>query len=58
MKYDVCVLGYREAELDTNAKGNENEGKSQGDEREACIMCGACEIIGQVCALHAYPEDE
>jgi hypothetical protein len=44
--------------MDTNAEGNENEGQSTGDRREACLMCGACEIIGQVCALHASPEDD
>ena len=44
--------------MDTNPEGSRNEGKSPDDRREACLMCGACEIIEQVCALHASPEED
>ena len=44
--------------METRAEEDENEGNSLDDERESCLMCGACEVLGQGCVLHASAEEE
>ncbi len=40
-----------EATMEINPE--EDEGKPPDDGREACLMCGACEVLGEGCVLHA-----
>ena len=42
--------------METDAEEHKNEGNPRDDPQEACLMCGACEILGQGCVLHA-PQD-
>ena len=44
--------------MGTKIEEDENEGSSLADERESCLMCGACEVLGQGCLLHASPGEE
>ena len=43
--------------MDGNAE-KQNEAAPPDDERESCLMCGACEILGQRCALHGSLEKD
>ena len=38
--------------MDTGIE-EQNEAAHPDDERESCLMCGACETMGQVCVLTA-----
>jgi len=39
--------------METDAEEQTGEGKPPEDERESCLMCGACEVLGEGCVLHA-----
>lgn len=39
--------------METESKEKKEEGKPPEDEREGCLMCGACEVSGKVCVLPA-----
>jgi len=39
--------------METDGEEQKREEKPPEDERESCLMCGACEIRGEGCLLHA-----
>ncbi len=39
--------------METEAEKHGNEDQPPEDDRESCLMCGACEVLGKGCVLHA-----
>lgn len=50
-------IDISEAVMEADSEEQSNEGSPPDDERESCLMCGACEVLGQGCVLHASPEE-
>jgi hypothetical protein len=44
--------------METNVEEHSNESNSPDDERESCLMCGACEVLGKGCVLHGSSDEE
>jgi len=39
--------------METDREGERIEDKPPEDGRESCLMCGACEVLGEGCVLPA-----
>jgi hypothetical protein len=44
--------------MEIEAENHRSEVKPPDDRRESCLMCGACEVLGRGCLLHASPEED
>jgi hypothetical protein len=44
--------------MEVNAEEDGSESNPPDDERESCLMCGACEVLGLGCVLHSSPEED
>ncbi len=44
--------------METREEEGKTSDKARDDEREACVMCGACTILDKGCLLIVSPEED